>query len=124
MIHEKDTFFGCQVDHVISRKHGGATEAANLSYACAACNRNKGSDIASVDRATGELIRFFHPRLDRWSDHFQLRDDTIQPLTAIGEVTARILRFNAPERLLERQELRIAGRYPPARVVPPLPRDG
>ena len=97
---------------------------ANLAYACAVCNRNKGSDIASINRTTGALVRFFHPRLDRWSDHFQLRDETIQALTAIGEVTARILGFNTPERLLEREELRIAGRYPRAGVVPPSPGAG
>jgi 5-methylcytosine-specific restriction endonuclease McrA len=40
LIHEDDTFVGCQVDHIISLKHGGQTEADNLAYACAFCNRN------------------------------------------------------------------------------------
>jgi hypothetical protein len=25
LIHEEDTFFGCEVDHVISEKHGGVS---------------------------------------------------------------------------------------------------
>ncbi len=35
LIHEDDTFWGCQIDHIISRKHGGPTESANLAWACA-----------------------------------------------------------------------------------------
>lgn len=48
LIHEDNTFFGCQVDHIISEKHGGATALDNLAYACAVCNRAKGSDVGSV----------------------------------------------------------------------------
>ena len=32
LIHERDTFLGCQVDHVVSEKHGGPTDSA-LEYA-------------------------------------------------------------------------------------------
>lgn len=48
MFNVEDTYFGCQVDHIISEKHGGATEEHNLAYACSYCNRNKGSDIGSI----------------------------------------------------------------------------
>jgi len=41
LIHADDTYLGCQVDHVIAEKHGGATDADNLSYACTFCNRSK-----------------------------------------------------------------------------------
>ena len=44
LLHEDDTYFGCEVDHVVSEKHGGQTVAENLAYACLACNRYKGSD--------------------------------------------------------------------------------
>jgi hypothetical protein len=102
------------VDHIISEKHGGASAAENLAYACLFCNRNKGSDISSVVPGTSELVRFFNPRTDRWSDHFRLERDgiTIAPLTRIGEATSRILRFNDSERLLEREALQAVGRYP------------
>jgi hypothetical protein len=116
LVAEEDTFLGCEVDHVVSLKHGGPTEPDNLALACAFCNRHKGSDIGSISRA-GELTRFYNPRSDRWADHFRLAGDLIEPLTEIGEVTARILKFNDGERLLERQALRAAGRYPARRVV-------
>jgi hypothetical protein len=112
LIHEDDTFYGCQVDHIISVKHGGATEPDNLAYACAFCNRQKGSDIGSILWQTGEFVRFFNPRADRWADHFRLNGFTIEPLTGIGEVTARILGFNTIERLLEREMLVMMNTYP------------
>jgi hypothetical protein len=58
LVHEDDTVFGCEVDHIISEKHGGATEAENLAYACAFCNRAKGSDIGSIVPGTGDFVRF------------------------------------------------------------------
>jgi HNH endonuclease len=114
LIHEEDTFFGCEVDHVISEKHGGLTREANLAYACLPCNRCKGSDVASVVPQTGELIRLFNPRADRWADHLGLAQDglTILPLTDVGEATIRILRLNGNDRLLEREALRAFDRYP------------
>ena len=112
LIHEYDTYFGCQVDHIISEKHGGPTEADNLAYACSFCNRYKGSDIGSIVWRTGQFCRFFNPRIDRWADHFPLSGVRIVSLTDIGEVTARILDFNNVDRLIERQELEALGRYP------------
>ncbi|MSU49330.1 MAG: HNH endonuclease [Opitutus sp.] len=32
LLHEDDTFWGCQVDHIISRKHKGSTEFTNLAF--------------------------------------------------------------------------------------------
>lgn len=112
LIHEDDTFYGCQVDHIISVKHGGATEPDNLAYACAFCNRQKGSDIGSILWQTSEFVRFFNPRADRWADHFRLNGFIIEPLTGIGEVTARILGFNTIERLVERETLVMMNGYP------------
>ena len=112
LIAEDDTFLGCEVEHVISLKHGGTSEPENLAYACVFCNRQKGSDVGSISRQTGEFSRFYNPREDRWADHFRLDEVFITPLTVVGEVTARILQFNAVERVLERGVLREEGRYP------------
>lgn len=113
LIHVDDTYLGCQVDHVISEKHGGVTDAENLALACTFCNRAKGTDIGSIAQSTGEFVRFFNPRVDRWTDHFAIVGVQIQPRTLIGEATARILAFNELERILERESLEAIGRYPP-----------
>jgi HNH endonuclease len=112
LIHSNDTALGCAIDHVISLKHGGSNDIDNLAYACVFCNRYKGSDIGSIVWATQEFVRFYHPRRDHWAEHFQLQNAEITPISPIGEVTARILGFNDPERLLERQLLIIQGKYP------------
>jgi hypothetical protein len=117
LIAEEDTFYGCQVDHIISLKHGGATEPNNLAYACAFCNRHKGSDIASNIPGTVKLVRFYNPRTDKWADHFRLNGNIIEPLTDIGEATVRILGFNCNDRILEREALIGAGSYPTAEAL-------
>jgi hypothetical protein len=111
LIAEEDTFFGFQVEHIISLKHGGVSEPENLAYACIFCNRFKGSDIASLSEETRELLRFYDPRADRWRKHFEPAGIFIRPLTPIAEVTIRILRINSDERLLEREILYRQGRY-------------
>ena len=117
LIHEDDTFFGCQVDHVISEKHGGATALENLAFACAVCNRRKGSDIASVLKSTGEIRRLFNPRLDEWPGHFEIKGTIIVPKSETGEVTIEFLQLNTADRRLEREALIQVGRYP-GRTMP------
>jgi len=111
LIAEADSFYGCQVDHIISLKHGGSSDVDNLAFACALCNRAKGSDVGSIAKS-GDFIRFFNPRTDRWFDHFRLEGATIHPLTPIGEVTVRIFGFNDSARLHERKEMIRFGTYP------------
>jgi len=51
LIHEEDTFFGCEVDHVVSRKHGGTTTLDNLAYACFWGKRGGRSQFDKLARA-------------------------------------------------------------------------
>ena len=85
LIAEADTFYGCEVDHIISLKHGGSSKPENLAYACALCNRAKGSDVGSVS-TSGEFTRFFNPRTDRWAEHFRLEQATIR-VSDLGPVS-------------------------------------
>ena len=112
LIHEGDAGFSHQVDHIVSRKHGGSSAADNLAYACVICNRHKRSDVASIDPRTGGIVRLFNPRSDHWADHFQLEGAVIEPVSGIGSATASLLRLNAPERICERALLQSLGRYP------------
>ncbi len=101
-----------QPDHIIATKHGGPTQLDNLAYACYGCNHQKGSDIASVDPQTGRITRLFHPRHDRWRDHFRWDQAAITPLTAIGRVTVALLRLNDSQRVTLRTDLMNQRRYP------------
>jgi hypothetical protein len=112
LIAEHDTILGCAIDHIISIKHGGSSNIDNLAYCCVYCNRFKGSDIGSIIIDKKEFVRFYHPRWDNWGEHFKLNNSTIESLTNIGQVTARILGFNDQSRLLERQLLIDNKKYP------------
>jgi hypothetical protein len=79
---------------------------------CAACNRHKGADFASVDPQTKAIIPLFNPRRDVWSEHFRLNGALIEPLTIQGQVTVFLLHLNDPDRLEERATLIRLKRYP------------
>jgi hypothetical protein len=101
------------VDHIIAEKHGGATEEDNLALSCVLCNQRKGSDLTSIDPESGQITPLFHPRRDRWLEHFRLAGAHIEPLTATGRVTVRLLQLNHPDRIEER-ELLLRLRLPPS----------
>ena len=112
LIAAADTYLGCQVDHIVSEKHGGLTDAGNLAYACVFCNRAKGSDIGSIHWESGQFVRFYNPRIDRWAEHFTVSESRIDGLTQQGVVTALIFEMNYPNRVLERCTLQEDNRYP------------
>ncbi len=112
LIHQDDAHFSFQVDHIISRKHRGSTTSGNLALACLRCNVAKGTDIGAVAGRPPRLEPLYHPRRNRWSDHFRLTGARILPLTVTGAATIRLLQINASDRLLLRRALQKAGRYP------------
>ena len=59
-----------QIDHIISLKHRGSSDAANLDLSCCNCNAYKGPNIAGIDPDTDGVTRLFHPRCDQWNEHF------------------------------------------------------
>jgi hypothetical protein len=101
LLSEDDSGFRHQIDHIVSKKHGGDSSEDNLAFACAVCNRNKGSDVAALGLG-GRPVSLFHPRRQAWRDHFRLDGPIVRPLTATGEVTIRVLRLNDPWRVEER----------------------
>jgi hypothetical protein len=92
----------------------GTSDPENLAFACYLCNRYKGSDIAALHPGTGELVRLFHPRQDRWPEHFRIAGPILVPLTNIGAGTSQLLRLNVPARVVERRLLQSLDRYPKA----------
>jgi hypothetical protein len=112
LIHQDVAASRHQVDHVISEKHRGRTVLTNLALSCLPCNLRKGSDIASLDPASGELASLFNPRSMRWANHFVLDAARIVGKTPEGRATVEFLRLNSLERLLERAELIDRGYYP------------
>jgi 5-methylcytosine-specific restriction endonuclease McrA len=112
LIHQDVSIYTHEVDHIIALKHAGQTIAENLALSCLPCNRHKGSDFATIDPISGEIVPLFNPRRQVWNEHFTLNNAEILGITLIGQATARLLMFNTPTRLLERQVLITQGRYP------------
>ena len=93
------------IDHIIARKHGGSSLRSNLAYACFHCNTHKGSNIASLDPASGCLTPLYHPRTDRWTQHFAWQGAFIDGLTPTGRATIQTLVLNLPLLVAVRQSL-------------------
>ncbi len=101
-----NAYFAFHIDHIVSLKHGGLTIAKNLALACALCNLNKGSDIATFLTTSQVPTRFFNPRTDDWNAHFEvLSTGVLSPKTDIGEATIKILKLNHVDAIIERQEM-------------------
>ena len=117
LLHEDFAASSHQVEYVIAEKHGGQTALDNLALSCTVCNRRKGSDISSIEPETANLVSLFNPRIQQWSDHFHLHGVYIVGLTEVGRTTVAFLLLNAFERLIERDALMRAGRYPPQGIT-------
>lgn len=112
LLHQQDSLYVHEVDHIIPEKHRGETSIDNLCLACLDCNRHKGSDFASFDPETQQITLLFNPRQQIWDEHFQLEGARIVPTSATGRVTVFLLKLNAEMRLRARRALLAAGRYP------------
>jgi len=112
LIHEDDAIVSHELDHIVASKHQGASTTENLAYACFPCNRYKGSDISSIDAASGQIVRLFNPRTDLWERHFSIRGGVILFRGDVGRVTVHVLKLNLNDRILRRQALYSLGRWP------------
>jgi hypothetical protein len=101
------------VDHILPRKEGGTTDLENLALACVSCSLRKGGSSETGDPETGSIVRLFHPRADRWDEHFQLNEEFhIVGVSSIGRATVERLNMNRPLAVAIRKEEALRGRYP------------
>jgi hypothetical protein len=92
-----------QIDHIIAEVHHGPTEAENLAWSCFDCNVYKGPNIAGVDPDTQAITRLFHPRTDKWQEHFSWSGARIEGTSAVGRTTVDVLRLNLSSRVEHRR---------------------
>jgi hypothetical protein len=103
------------IDHIVPKSAGGSNELDNLALTCPHCNAHKWMEIEYPDPQTGELVRYFHPRRDSWSDHFEWSADRRGELvgkTAYGRATIAGLRINNPDMVELRVLLSGIGLFP------------
>src|SRR5215831_9795046 len=58
------------LDHIIPRSRGDQTELGNTALCCHGCNGHKYDHVEGIDPETGQRMPLFHPRRQRWGDHF------------------------------------------------------
>jgi hypothetical protein len=59
---------------------------------------HKGTNLTGVDPDTGRVTRLFHPRRDRWEDHFAREGAGIAGRTSVGRTTLWLLEMNTGNR--------------------------
>jgi len=96
-----------EVEHIKSRSAGGVTRLYNLAFACSHCNAHKARKQNGVDPVTKNTVRFFNPRTNSWSRHFEIDRMTgkIEGLTPIGRATVDVLCMNYDQPLAARRNL-------------------
>lgn len=87
------------VEHIVPKAHGGTEDLNNLALACIDCNLHKGTNLTGFDPQTRKVTRLFHPRRDRWNEHFEWEEIHIVGKTAVGRTTIRVLHMNSEDQL-------------------------
>jgi hypothetical protein len=104
------------VEHIVPRSRDGKTEIENLALACQGCNNHKYTKTEGRDPVSGDLVPLYHPRAQRWRDHFAWNEDCtlIIGLTPVGRATAEALCLNREGLINLRRVLYTMGTHPPA----------
>jgi hypothetical protein len=69
------------------------------------CNLHKGPNLTGIDPQTVQVVPLFHPRRDRWHEHFVFAGTRIQGISATGRATVQVLAMNDARRLEVRREV-------------------
>ncbi len=103
------------VEHIKPLSKGGLSTEANLALSCQGCNNHKYNKIESYDPATNQRVPLFHPREQKWSDHFIWNDDysLVIGITATGRATVEALQLNRDGLVNLRRVLYKMGEHPP-----------
>ena len=103
-------------EHIIPRHWGGETTLDNLALACQGCNNHKYTKTEGYDPVSDKVVSLYHPRQQRWHDHFAWNDDftLVIGLTPTGRATIKALQLNREELVNLRRVLYAMGEHPPA----------
>ena len=113
---EQITGIELELDHVLPEALGGTSDEANLIPSCGPCNDHEQARVMAEDPLTGQTVELFHPRWQRWTDHFAWEEGglRIQGLTPSGRATEHALQLNRPAVVAARRFWIAAGWHPPA----------
>ncbi len=85
------------IDHIIPQSlPNSSDEPDNLALACQRCNGYRYNFTTGIDPETRKNIPLFHPRKQKWSDHFMWSADGLKiiGITDRGRATCNRLDLN------------------------------
>lgn len=102
------------IDHILPRSESGADNEANLCVSCWRCNLRKADRVTAVDPLTRRRARLYHPRRQRWFDHFAWSEDFTRLIgrTICGRATIVALDLNTDDFVKARKLWVRAGWHP------------
>lgn len=101
------------IDHIEPVSLGGSTRFENLALACVSCSLRKGARTHAIDPRSGGSVVLFHPRRERWNEHFRWDGVELVGISATGRATVNALLMNRMIALGIRREEALRGRHPP-----------
>ena len=103
------------IEHIIPKSLGGESTIDNLALACQGCNNHKYNKTGERDPVAGNIVALYHPRQQRWNEHFAWNDDftIIIGLTPTGRATVEALQLNREGVVNLRRVLYAMGEHPP-----------
>ena len=109
------------VEHIVPRSRGGTDEGANLALACQGCNNRKYTSVEAPDPVSGETVSLYHPRQQRWDEHFSWNEDytLVLGMTPTGRATVEKLQLNRAGIVNLRRVLHRVSAHPPAELEEP-----
>lgn len=104
------------LEHIVPFSRAGRTVSENLALACPGCNTRKGVQVMASDPLTGIEVPLFHPRKQRWIEHFAWSEDHLRIIgrTDIGRATIETLWMNRDNLQNLRWAIKSVGCHPPA----------
>jgi 5-methylcytosine-specific restriction endonuclease McrA len=102
-------------EHILPLAKGGTDDLINLASACGHCNGNKSDKVKAIDPETKNLVSIFHPRNDKWNEHFAWSENFLDIVgkTAKGKATVQLLDMNQQSIRNLREVFRDRGLHPP-----------
>lgn len=106
------------VEHIVPVNQGGVNTLENLALACQGCNSHKRTKREKADPVNGTVVPLYHPRQQKWDEHFQWSEDftLIIGVTPTGRATVEALKMNRLGVVNLRRVLYALGEHPPGFV--------
>ena len=84
------------IEHILPKSKGGSNKLDNLALACQGCNNRKYTHVEGIDPVSGGVVDLYHPRQNRWVEHFRWNEDfsLIIGISPVGRATVEKLKLN------------------------------